>query len=162
MVPGRQSMKRFLSAVFMAAVLVLFAPSMAFAKSSYQTSFTNAYPQADNSRIDSCLICHTNANPNVNSARNAYGTAWKNAGKSFAAIENQDSDGDGYANLTEINAFTFPGNAADKPADMATVPNVVGQSQAAAQTAITGAGLTVGTVTQQYSGTVAAGNVISQ
>ncbi len=43
-----------------------------------------------------------------------------------------------------------------------TVPNVVGQTQAAAATAITGAGLVVGTVTQAYSDTVAAGFVISQ
>jgi RHS repeat-associated protein len=42
------------------------------------------------------------------------------------------------------------------------VPNVVGQTQAAATTAITGAGLVVGTVTQQSSNTVAAGNVISE
>ncbi|MCX5633430.1 MAG: M6 family metalloprotease domain-containing protein [Phycisphaerae bacterium] len=43
-----------------------------------------------------------------------------------------------------------------------TVPDVVGQTQAAAATAITGAGLVVGTVTQAYSDTVAAGLVISQ
>ena len=42
------------------------------------------------------------------------------------------------------------------------VPNVVGLTQAAATSAITGAGLTVGTVTPQSSGTVAAGNVISE
>lgn len=42
------------------------------------------------------------------------------------------------------------------------VPNVVGQSQAVATTAITGAGLVVGTVTQQSSDSVAAGLVIEQ
>ncbi len=42
------------------------------------------------------------------------------------------------------------------------VPNVTGQTQAAATSAITGAGLTVGTVTQQSSSTVASGSVISQ
>jgi beta-lactam-binding protein with PASTA domain len=42
------------------------------------------------------------------------------------------------------------------------VPNVVGQTQAAAATAITGANLVVGTVTQQCDNTVAAGSVISQ
>ena len=42
------------------------------------------------------------------------------------------------------------------------VPNVVGLTQAAATTAITGAGLVVGTVTTPASGTVAAGNVISE
>src|SRR5204862_1233670 len=47
------------------------------------------------------------------------------------------------------------------PAQVA-VPNVVGQAQVAAASAITGAGLTVGTVTQQSSSTVAAGSVISE
>ena len=42
------------------------------------------------------------------------------------------------------------------------VPDVVGQSQAAAATAITAAGLTVGTVTTASSVAVAIGNVISQ
>jgi RHS repeat-associated protein len=43
-----------------------------------------------------------------------------------------------------------------------TVPDVVGLTQAAAQTAITGANLTVGTITQSSSANVPAGNVISQ
>ena len=43
-----------------------------------------------------------------------------------------------------------------------TVPNVVGLTQAAASTAITGAGLTVGTITSANSATVPAGSVISQ
>jgi RHS repeat-associated protein len=47
-------------------------------------------------------------------------------------------------------------------AAIVTVPDVVGLNQAAAQTAITGANLTVGTITQVSSATVAAGNVISQ
>ncbi len=42
------------------------------------------------------------------------------------------------------------------------VPNVTGQTQSAAAAAITDAGLTVGTVTQQCSDTVPAGSVISQ
>jgi hypothetical protein len=41
-------------------------------------------------------------------------------------------------------------------------PNVVGQTQAAATTAITGAGLSVGTVATQASTTVTSGSVISQ
>ena len=45
---------------------------------------------------------------------------------------------------------------------MVTVPNVEALTQAAATTAITGAKLMVGTVTQQSSNTVATGKVISQ
>jgi hypothetical protein len=43
-----------------------------------------------------------------------------------------------------------------------TVPNVVGMTQAAAQTAITGIGLAVGGITNAFSSTVATGSVISQ
>ena len=43
-----------------------------------------------------------------------------------------------------------------------TVPNVVNQTQAAATTTITAAGLVVGVVTQQSSATVSSGNVSSQ
>ena len=47
-------------------------------------------------------------------------------------------------------------------AQLATVPNVVGQSQSNAQTMITGAGLILGIVTTQSSDTVLPGNVMSQ
>lgn len=45
---------------------------------------------------------------------------------------------------------------------MVTTPGVVGLSQAAAETAITNAGLTVGTIATASSATIAAGNVINQ
>jgi hypothetical protein len=45
---------------------------------------------------------------------------------------------------------------------MVAVPNVVGNTQAAATAAITGAGLTLGTVSKQSSSTVTSGNVISE
>src|SRR5438046_5188126 len=48
------------------------------------------------------------------------------------------------------------------PPPTVLVPNVVGQMQAAATSAITSAGLTLGTVTMQSSTTVASGNVISE
>jgi beta-lactam-binding protein with PASTA domain len=46
--------------------------------------------------------------------------------------------------------------------DQAVVPNVVGMTQAAASTSITGVGLVVGTVTMASSSTVPSGNVLSQ
>jgi beta-lactam-binding protein with PASTA domain len=45
---------------------------------------------------------------------------------------------------------------------MVTMPHGEGLTQAAATTAITGAKLTVGTLTQQTSNTVATGNAISK
>src|SRR6267154_2313512 len=48
------------------------------------------------------------------------------------------------------------------PGPTVPVPNVVGQTQAAATSAITGAGLTLGAVAKQSSSTVASGSVISE
>ncbi|HOK90768.1 MAG TPA: PASTA domain-containing protein, partial [Candidatus Hydrogenedentes bacterium] len=62
-------------------------------------------------------------------------------------------------------ASVAPGSTVDfvvSTGPCVTVPNVVGLTQAVATTAIGGANLTVGTVTQVCSDTVAAGNVISQ
>ncbi len=65
------------------------------------------------------------------------------------------------------NSLVAPASTVDivvssGPAPTVTVPNVVGQTQAAATTAITNAGLRVGTVTNAASSTVPSGNVISQ
>jgi PASTA domain len=54
------------------------------------------------------------------------------------------------------------GSSGSGGATQVSVPNVVGDAQAAATTAITGAKLTVGAVTQASSATVAKGNVISE
>ena len=54
------------------------------------------------------------------------------------------------------------GSVPPPPPVTVTVPNVVGATQAAAEAAITGAGLIVGTVTTATSGSVPAGSVISQ
>ena len=59
---------------------------------------------------------------------------------------------DGWSNSTLTTISVNVGGPAP-----VLVPNVVGLTQAAATTAITGAGLVVGTVTTQASATVAAG-----
>jgi hypothetical protein len=95
--------------------LVAFLAVCAFAlpvsaTSSYKAAFEQAYPAAVGSRIDACTLCHTSP-----PSRNSYGAAFKSAGYSFQAIEAADSDGDGFTNIQEITALTFPGNAADNP-----------------------------------------------
>jgi len=54
------------------------------------------------------------------------------------------------------------GPAAAPPPVSVSVPDVVGLTQAAAETAISDTGLTVGVVTQEYSDSVPAGSVISE
>lgn len=63
---------------------------------------------------------------------------------------------------TGSSSATIVVNAAPPGPVMATVPNVVNLTQAAATAAITGAGLVVGGVSQRSSTTVPAGSVISQ
>jgi len=77
------------------------------------------------------------------------------------------------ANITSTNTFTLQQDrtVAFNPASLSwavtgiafdVVPNVVGLMQAAASSTITGAGLTVGAVTQQSSTSIASGRIISE
>ena len=63
-----------------------------------------------------CAVCHASSIPNLN----PYGSAYSNAGRfnasSLIAIENIDSDGDGFTNIQELRAFTYPGDPNDHPA----------------------------------------------
>lgn len=94
--------------ILLVAVVALMGAPMVSAKSSFLTSFNQQYDTAG-TRLDSCTTCHNGE------AVNLYGRAYSGSGKSFAAIENLDSDGDGFTNLVEINALNFPGNPNDHP-----------------------------------------------
>jgi hypothetical protein len=96
-------------------------------------------------------------------------------GQRAGTVAAADLNGDGFPELLvgtpdvifEGGALTVFMNAnawsaSTTPTPTVSVPNVVGQTQAAASTAITGAGLVVGTVTQQASSTVSSGMVISE
>ena len=122
------------------AAFALWAPE-AEAVPSYLTSFTATYPAAT-TLSSSCLICHTTASASP-STRNPYGSAYGNNGHSFTVIANLDSDGDGFTNITEINANTYPGNAASVPAGTNTAPVAVNDSYSVAA----GATLTVNAAT---------------
>jgi hypothetical protein len=92
--------------------------SVAHGLSSYKTQFNNFYAAKGivtaGSAIDQCLLCHT-TNTGANASNlNSYGTAYASS-YDFAAIESRDSDGDGFNNLAEITAKTFPGDPISKP-----------------------------------------------
>jgi len=71
-------------------------------------------------------------------------------------LEQDPEGGEEVAPETEVDLVVSLGP------EQVAVPDVVGMTQAAAETAITTAGLTVGTVTEEYSDTVPSGDVISQ
>ena len=101
----------------------------------------------------------------------AAATALTGAGLAVGAVTESFSAtvpaGEVMSQTPAAGASVAPGTAVDLevskgPAPAVTVPDVVGMTQAAAATALTGAGLAVGTVTESFSATVPEGQVISQ
>lgn len=82
------------------------------ASSGYSTQARAQYPAITGTSLDSCSLCHTSSIP----ALNSYGSAFATNGRSFTAIENLDSDGDGFSNIAEIRALSLPGDPNSRPA----------------------------------------------
>ncbi|MEW6381951.1 MAG: GEGP motif-containing diheme protein [bacterium] len=105
--------------------------------------FLSIYPDKAGTKLDHCALCHSggqyekkgnkvnlgscqwchysygyDGSGNILTTINAYGKAYHDAGRNAAAvkaIENIDSDGDGFTNKEEIEASRFPGDAGDDP-----------------------------------------------
>ena len=105
-------------------------------------NFMQIYPFARSTKLDDCSLCHPGgsitpgtkslqlrqlrllphhlwtSSPHGEVPLNPYGQAYLSAGRNQQAlrnIEGLDSDGDGYTNLSEIQALSFPGDKADHP-----------------------------------------------
>ncbi|MDW7732797.1 MAG: hypothetical protein SCH66_10270 [Methanolobus sp.] len=98
--------------VSLLVLTVLLSLPMVSARPAYLEAFKEQYDTGD-TKLDTCNTCHENQNGG--GPRNPYGTAFENNNMDFVSIEDQDSDGDGFTNLEEINALTFPGNSEDHP-----------------------------------------------
>lgn len=96
--------------LFLAMVVLIGAPVVS-AKSGYLSSFNQNY-NTSGTKLDTCNTCHTSSS---GGSLNPYGRAYSGSGHNFASIETLDSDSDGFINIEEINALTFPGNANDHP-----------------------------------------------
>jgi hypothetical protein len=115
---NQQRIKWFIVGAVLLIIGGVIVPNFAQAKSSFLSAMMSQYPQAANSKLNSCVTCHPGDNPNQ---FNNYANDYRNSGHNFSAIEQLDSDGDGVINLDEINAQTYPGDASDTPAP-ANVP----------------------------------------
>ena len=115
------------------ALLILCGGRSAHAVSGYVSGFSAAYPAAT-AALQSCALCHVTAGP---PARNSYGAAYAANGHSYRAIEALDSDGDGFTNLAEITAGTFPGSAASQPSSDTAAPLVTAFSVPASSSSLT-------------------------
>ena len=99
--------------LILAGLLIAVQPTKVQALSSYLTLAVAKYPAITNTSLNSCSLCHTSV-----PAINPYGAAFQSHGDNtaaFPAIKSINSDGDGFTNLQEIQALTFPGDASSKP-----------------------------------------------
>jgi hypothetical protein len=96
------------------AIVMLSLVIPAFAISNYLDNFNTKY-MTTGTKLDSCVLCHINADPYSDSARNNYGIDFKSNGHNFTKIEPLDSDKDKFVNILEIKKRTFPGNALSHP-----------------------------------------------
>ena len=94
----------------MAGFAILVSP--ANAKPEFLDAFNQKY-NTRGSKLDSCNTCHTTTQDAQH--LNPYGTDFHNSNHDFGAIEPKDSDGDGFSNIDEIHAGTFPGDPNDNP-----------------------------------------------
>ena len=97
--------------------------------SGWTSTFNSQYGTSGTSggtTLGSCVTCHVQLNGR--GGYNDYGLDSKAAGidsdtvGALIAIEMTDSDGDGFDNLEEINAGTFPGDAGSKPTAASSPP----------------------------------------
>ena len=113
--------------------LVAGTVSSVYATNTYMNTFNTTYGTSSTA-LNTCTLCH----PSGTSTHNAYSTAFRNASHNYRTIEGSDSDGDGYTNLAEINARTFPGNSASHPATGdATLPTVTNFAIPSTSTSLT-------------------------
>ncbi|WP_321418697.1 hypothetical protein [uncultured Methanomethylovorans sp.] len=82
---------------------------MVSAKSNYLSAFNQHYNTSD-TKLNTCSTCHASSG---GGNLNPYGMSYLINKKDFASIETIDSDKDGFTNIEEIKALTFPGNAND-------------------------------------------------
>ena len=123
---GRIILSRLLFGVaglfaLVAGLIIFTIPRQVQAQPADLSNVVIQYPAVDGTRLDTCTLCHTSNIP----ALNPFGTAYNNNGRTIAAlilIENLDSDGDGFSNLQELMALSFPGNPADMPPAASPTP----------------------------------------
>ena len=98
----------------LAVALLLVLGTRAEAKEKFLDDFQETYPAAVGTRLDGCSLCHfTDSNGKWD--ENQFAEEYEEADKDFGSIQSLDTDGDGFTNLQEIQAGTFPGDASDNP-----------------------------------------------
>ena len=110
-------MKRAVIALAIIFAIMLGSFVVVFAQQTYHDELIIIYSFLKGSKIDkTCLCCHfiqEGTGP-----RNPYGVMYENTDElgDFEEFEKYDADGDGYTNIQELKAKTYPGDFRDHPA----------------------------------------------
>ncbi len=103
--------------LMVAIVMVAGITGLVLAQQTYNDSFFEIYTAAKKTKLGKdCKPCHFQASGD--GERNAYGIEYENDGNiddDYEGIEKDDADGDGYSNIDEIKAGTYPGVFSDHP-----------------------------------------------
>ena len=105
-------MKRTIRLIVVLSVLAIGATA-ANAMSVYLYTFNLTYPSAAATLGQDCTLCHVV--PGGGGPPNSYGSDFARNGYDFHAIEPLDSDNDGFTNIEEIQALTYPGDPTSHP-----------------------------------------------
>ena len=118
-----KSFTRILCAMFLVMAAAAVICNSADAKKEYTTAFNNYYGTfgaEGGTTMGTCTTCHVN--PDGKGGQNPYGTHYKAYARNFAVIEPLDSDGDGFSNIDEIIADTWPGDPGSTPGPIEQPP----------------------------------------
>ncbi len=112
-------MNKYVTSLVLLVLVVSLCSPLATARPAYLDAFNHQYGTED-TKLDACITCHIS--PAGGGPRNPYGSAYSASDRDLVSIETLDSDGDGFTNLEEINALTFPGNPDDYPQTTSELP----------------------------------------
>lgn len=112
--------KKQLLTVGMTILVVVGTVLSAMAVGNYLSLFNTQYGTTG-TKLNSCNLCHPGGNTGQ---LNPYANDYAANSHNFTMIEQLDSDGDGFTNVEEITAGTFPGDPSDSPGAPPPQPNI--------------------------------------
>jgi hypothetical protein len=102
-------MRKNICAFLLVVAIIAGSLSTAWGRSDFLERFNDTYGTRGTA-LETCTTCHSTV-PDLN----PYGEDYRDNGFDFDAIEQKDSDGDGFSNIDEINARSLPGDSENVP-----------------------------------------------
>ena len=104
-----------LGCLFITLSIAVLLTAPVSAKSHFLGRLQRDYPNIVGTRLDGCVMCHKDGIPD--GPLNRFADDYYTHGFKFERIEDLDSDRDGFTNVEELLALTFPGDPQDFPTD---------------------------------------------